>query len=107
MTYVIWINVREGFYDLKLARSSFPCAGEFLKLDKWLNDKIRDHGEMFITALVKFVQQRCPMMASPPLLDDASSSSSPPNPPLPLSKASQLPHDTLATITQCLTPYSR
>ena len=29
---------------------------EYLKLDKWLSDKIRDHGEIFITALVKFLQ---------------------------------------------------
>jgi hypothetical protein len=28
----------------------------YLKLEKWLTDKIREHGEPFITACVKFLQ---------------------------------------------------
>jgi CCR4-NOT transcription complex subunit 1 len=32
---------------------------EYLKLDKWLSDKIRDHGDPYITALVKFLQVKC------------------------------------------------
>ena len=75
-------------------------AGEFLKLDKWLNDKVREHGELFIIALVKFVQQRCPGLSGGVSLDDPVTASL-------LNKASHLPHDTLATITQCLTPYAR
>jgi hypothetical protein len=29
---------------------------EYLKLEKWLTDKIREHGEPFITACIKFLQ---------------------------------------------------
>ena len=29
---------------------------EYLKLDKWLSDKIHEHGEPFIAATVKFLQ---------------------------------------------------
>lgn len=29
---------------------------EYLKLEKWLTDKIREHGEPFISACVKFLQ---------------------------------------------------
>lgn len=28
----------------------------YLKLEKWLSDKIREHDEPFITALIKFLQ---------------------------------------------------
>jgi len=28
----------------------------YLKLEKWLTDKIREHGEPFISACVKFLQ---------------------------------------------------
>ena len=31
---------------------------EYLKLDKWLSDKIHEHGEPFIAATVKFLQVR-------------------------------------------------
>ncbi|XP_018024179.1 CCR4-NOT transcription complex subunit 1 isoform X2 [Hyalella azteca] len=72
---------------------------EFLKLDKWLNDKVQEHGEAFLSALVKFVQQRCPQLTcAPGTADDA---------PSPLPKASQLPHETLVTITQCLASFVR
>jgi hypothetical protein len=32
---------------------------EYLKLEKWLTDKIREHGEPFISACVKFLQVIC------------------------------------------------
>jgi len=31
---------------------------EYLKLDKWLTDKIHEQGEGFVSACVKFVQVR-------------------------------------------------
>lgn len=31
---------------------------EYLKLEKWLTDKIRDQGEVFVSALIKFLQVR-------------------------------------------------
>jgi hypothetical protein len=38
----------------------------YLKLEKWLTDKIRDHGESFVSACVKFLQVKFDMA----LLDD-------------------------------------
>ena len=35
---------------------------EYLKLDKWLTDKARDHGEQFIAALIMFLKRRCPQL---------------------------------------------
>lgn len=62
---------------------------EYLKLDKWLTDKIRDHGETFVAAMVKFLQRRCPQVIGKP-----------PDEQLP--KAAQLPHETIATMLNCL-----
>lgn len=64
---------------------------EYLKLDKWLTDKIRDHGEAFVAACVKFLQRRCPHVMGPNMKEDPS-----------VLKAGQLPADTLTTILQCL-----
>lgn len=84
--------------SLLLNMQSFPfvidlaCLAsrrEYLKLDKWLTDKIRDHGETFVAAMVKFLQRRCPQVIGKP-----------PDEQLP--KASQLPHETIATMTNCL-----
>ncbi|XP_064089393.1 CCR4-NOT transcription complex subunit 1-like [Macrobrachium nipponense] len=61
---------------------------EFLKLDKWLTDKIREHGEAFISACVKFLQKRCPQLMGGK--DDI------------MPKSSQLPPETMATILVCL-----
>uniref|UniRef100_H2YFJ7 CCR4-NOT transcription complex subunit 1 n=1 Tax=Ciona savignyi TaxID=51511 RepID=H2YFJ7_CIOSA len=33
---------------------------EYLKLDKWLSDKIREHREEFIEACINFLKRRCP-----------------------------------------------
>ncbi|GFQ94535.1 CCR4-NOT transcription complex subunit 1 [Trichonephila clavata] len=35
---------------------------EYLKLDKWLNDKVRDHGEPFVEACVTFLTRRSPQI---------------------------------------------
>lgn len=89
---------------------------EYLKLDKWLTDKIREHGvcilmfdilpdigvveeaaqnafvfqEPFIQACVTFLKRRCPsiMGGLPPDKDQP--------------KSSQLPPETLATMLACL-----
>jgi hypothetical protein len=53
--------------NLLLNATSFPfiidlaCLAsrrEYLKLEKWLTDKIREHGEPFVSACVKFLQVR-------------------------------------------------
>lgn len=48
---------------------------EYLKLDKWMSDKIQEHGEPFITAVVKFLQRRVPQLSSGPLKEAESVSS--------------------------------
>ncbi|KAG7168806.1 CCR4-NOT transcription complex subunit 1-like 2, partial [Homarus americanus] len=83
--------------SLLLNAQSFPfvvdlaCLAyrrEFLKLDKWLTDKIREHGEPFISSCVKFLQRRCPQLLSGK--EDM------------MPKSSQLPPETMATILVCL-----
>ncbi|XP_015520502.1 CCR4-NOT transcription complex subunit 1 isoform X1 [Neodiprion lecontei] len=64
---------------------------EYLKLEKWLTDKIRDHGELFVAACVKFLQRRCPHIMGPTMKEDPSTP-----------KATQLPQETLNTILACL-----
>uniref|UniRef100_A0A8B9HTM2 CCR4-NOT transcription complex subunit 1 n=1 Tax=Astyanax mexicanus TaxID=7994 RepID=A0A8B9HTM2_ASTMX len=63
---------------------------EYLKLDKWLTDKIREHGEPFIQACVTFLKRRCPtiMGGLAPEKDQP--------------KSAQLPPETLATMLACL-----
>ncbi|XP_044732731.1 CCR4-NOT transcription complex subunit 1 isoform X2 [Chrysoperla carnea] len=62
---------------------------EYLKLEKWLTDKIREHGESFVSACIKFLQRRCPQ-----IMGGKSEDTQP--------KAAQLPHETLATMLNCL-----
>lgn len=38
---------------------------EYLKLDKWLNDKIREHGFTFIEECINFLNVKCPNMVNP------------------------------------------
>ncbi|XP_032816690.1 CCR4-NOT transcription complex subunit 1 isoform X5 [Petromyzon marinus] len=63
---------------------------EYLKLDKWLTDKIREHGEPFIQACVSFLKRRCPsiMGGLPPEKEQP--------------KSAQLPPETLAAMLACL-----
>ena len=42
---------------------------EYLKLDKWLNDKIGEHREEFIQACVNFLKRRCPSIVGMYVLD--------------------------------------
>ncbi|XP_013418035.1 CCR4-NOT transcription complex subunit 1 [Lingula anatina] len=64
---------------------------EYLKLDKWLSDKMREHGEPFIQACVNFLKRRCPQLTGPGMKDDQ-----------PQSKSQQLPPETLTTMLACL-----
>lgn len=61
---------------------------EYLKLDKWLNDKLREHQEPFAQALLNFLKRRCPQLLG---LNDKE-----------LPKAVQLPPETTTTTLQCL-----
>nr|XP_006813651.1 PREDICTED: CCR4-NOT transcription complex subunit 1-like [Saccoglossus kowalevskii] len=64
---------------------------EYLKLDKWLSDKIREHGEPFIQACVTFLKRRAPQVLGGGLLDKSD-----------ISKAGQLPPETIGTMLACL-----
>ncbi|XP_072946619.1 CCR4-NOT transcription complex subunit 1-like [Epargyreus clarus] len=77
------LNVQSFPFVIDLA--CLASRREYLKLDKWLTDKIRDHGEAFVSAMVKFLQRRCPTMGP----DD-------------LPKAVQLPPETITTLLACL-----
>jgi len=45
---------------------------EYLNLEKWLTDKVREHGEIFVAATVKFLQRKIPAVMGPgPLKEDA------------------------------------
>ncbi|XP_060933176.1 CCR4-NOT transcription complex subunit 1 isoform X1 [Limanda limanda] len=63
---------------------------EYLKLDKWLTDKIREHGEPFIQACVTFLKRRCPSIMGG-LAPDKDQP-----------KSAQLPPETLQTMLACL-----
>uniref|UniRef100_A0A803VAC4 CCR4-NOT transcription complex subunit 1 n=1 Tax=Ficedula albicollis TaxID=59894 RepID=A0A803VAC4_FICAL len=63
---------------------------EYLKLDKWLTDKIREHGEPFIQACMTFLKRRCPS-----ILGGLAPDKDQP-------KSAQLPPETLATMLACL-----
>uniref|UniRef100_A0A8C6GJH0 CCR4-NOT transcription complex subunit 1 n=1 Tax=Mus spicilegus TaxID=10103 RepID=A0A8C6GJH0_MUSSI len=63
---------------------------EYLKLDKWLTDKIREHGEPFIQACMTFLKRRCPS-----ILGGLAPEKDQP-------KSAQLPAETLATMLACL-----
>ncbi|MGH0142292.1 UNVERIFIED_CONTAM: hypothetical protein FKN15_002874 [Acipenser sinensis] len=63
---------------------------EYLKLDKWLTDKIREHGEPFIQASVTFLNRRCPS-----IMGGLAPEKEQP-------KSAQLPPETLATMLACM-----
>ncbi|XP_070299286.1 CCR4-NOT transcription complex subunit 1 isoform X17 [Salvelinus sp. IW2-2015] len=63
---------------------------EYLKLDKWLTDKIREHGEPFIQACVTFLKRRCPSIIGGLALEKDQP------------KSALLPPETMATMLGCL-----
>lgn len=48
------LNVQSFPFVIDLA--CLASRREYLKLEKWLTDKIREHGDVFISACVKFLQ---------------------------------------------------
>ena len=63
---------------------------EYLNLEKWLGDKIREHGEIFVAATVKFLQRKIPSVMGPgPLKEDSIPKQT-------------LPVDCLVTMLVCL-----
>lgn len=80
------LNSRTFMFVIDLA--CLASRREYLKLEKWLSDKLREHGDQFVAALIKFLQRRCPQMMGKP--DDQ------------ILKTGQLQPETINTIVQCL-----
>lgn len=83
------LNVRTFGFIIDLA--CLASRREYLKLEKWLADKIREHGEPFVKQIMKFLQRRCPQLMHGKYADEQQ-----------LPKSAQLPPETLATIFSCL-----
>lgn len=83
------LNARSFMFVIDLA--CLASRREYLKLEKWLGDKIREHGEPFVQAIVKFLQRRCPQIMGKS--DDQQ---------LMIPKSVQLPLETVTTMVACL-----
>lgn len=83
------LNARSFLFVIDLA--CLASRREYLKLEKWLSDKIREHGEAFIQAMLKCLQRRCPQITNAKIPDDQL-------PP----KQAQLPPETVNTMLSCL-----
>lgn len=81
------LNVQRFPFVIDL--SCLASRREYLKLDKWLTDKMREHGETFVSACVNFLHQRCPQISGKVKEETGL-------------KPSQLPPDTLAIMLNCL-----
>uniref|UniRef100_A0A182JXB0 CHK kinase-like domain-containing protein n=1 Tax=Anopheles christyi TaxID=43041 RepID=A0A182JXB0_9DIPT len=82
------LNIRTYMFIIDLA--CLASRREYLKLEKWLADKIRDHGEPFVKTILKFLQRRCPQIMGGKYSEEQ------------IPKSSQLPPETLITILNCL-----
>lgn len=80
------LNSRTFMFVIDLA--CLASRREYLKLEKWLSDKLREHGDQFVAAIIKFLQRRCPQIVGKP--DDQ------------MLKSGQLQPETVNTIVQCL-----
>ncbi|KRG04047.1 uncharacterized protein Dmoj_GI19666, isoform F [Drosophila mojavensis] len=83
------LNARSFLFIIDLA--CLASRREYLKLEKWLSDKIRDHGEPFMQAMIKVLQRRCPQVTNSKLPEDQ----------LPPKQAQLLP-ETVTTMINCL-----
>ncbi|XP_055387570.1 CCR4-NOT transcription complex subunit 1 [Condylostylus longicornis] len=82
------LNARSFSFVIDLA--CLASRREYLKLEKWVNDKLREHGEPFVQALIKFLQRRCPQLAGGKIPDDQ------------MPKVAQLPQESISVILTCL-----
>lgn len=77
-------------YPFVIDLACLASRREYLKLDKWLMDKIQCNGEAFVSACVQFLNRRYPALFGGPSAIEAN---------LPVSS---LPPETLATMLTCL-----
>ncbi|GAB1606660.1 Hypothetical predicted protein [Argonauta hians] len=66
---------------------------EYLKLDKWLSDKIREHREPFVQACVNFLKRRFPAVTSGSVKEEHQTKN-------------RLPTETVTTMLACLQNYA-
>ncbi|XP_017106115.2 CCR4-NOT transcription complex subunit 1 isoform X1 [Drosophila bipectinata] len=83
------LNARSFLFIIDLA--CLASRREYLKLEKWLTDKIRDHGEPFMQAMIKVLLRRCPQLVNAKVSEDQ----------LPPKQAQLLP-ETVTTMINCL-----
>jgi len=76
-------------YPFVIDLACLASRREYLKLDKWLMDKIQCNGAEFVSAIVDFLNRRCPALQSGPKEQEQT----------PLLT---LPSETLATMLACL-----
>lgn len=86
------LNSNSNIFVIDLA--CLASRREYLKLDKWLMDKIESHGEPFVKACIVFLNRRCTVLAAANKGVDLSGQN--------LNAATTLPSETLATILACL-----
>jgi CCR4-NOT transcription complex subunit 1 len=58
----ILLNGQPLLFNVDLA--CLAARRGYLKLDKWTSDRIRDHGELFITTVIAFLRRKCPQLIS-------------------------------------------
>jgi hypothetical protein len=79
-------------YPFVIDLACLASRREYLKLDKWLLDKIHNNGEPFINACIQFLNRRCPVLLNGARSLDGNQPQVSPN----------LPSETLATMLACL-----
>jgi len=91
----ILLNGQPLIFNIDLA--CLAARRGYLKLDKWMSDRIRDHGELFISTVVQFLRKKVPQLNANNLnlLKDDQSNLRPPIQ-MPL-----LP-ETIQTILKCI-----
>ena len=77
-----------NIYPFVIDLACLASRREYLKLDKWLMDKIESNGESFVSACIMFLNRRCGSVFGNPSTSESSSS--------------LMSHETLATMLSCL-----
>lgn len=57
----ILLNGQPLIFNIDLA--CLAARRGYLKLDKWMSDRIRDHGELFISTVVQFLRRKVPQLS--------------------------------------------
>lgn len=86
--------LNSNHYPFVIDLACLASRREYLKLDKWVLDKIQNNGEQFVKAAVEFLQRRCAPLANAKNLE--------PGAPF----ACNPPPETLATLLSCLNHYA-